>query len=367
VSHAAVNLKPVNGIRSSSNTPIRVMIIDDSIIARSVFDRLIGEVDDLEIVASLPSAKHAIETLQSERVDVILLDLEMPEMGGLEALPLIIGAARGAPILVVSSSTKDGAEQTIAALALGAADTLGKPESGHFKGAYPAALLSKIRALRRTNARAIRPVTLQSDQPLVQPAWSVRPSVLAIGSSTGGIHALGILLDALPQLCGLPILITQHLPDNFMPIFARQLTASTGYAARVAEEGAELLPNQILVAPGHAHLTVTKQAGTLRVKLDTTTTANGFMPSVDPMFASIAEILGSRALGVVLSGMGRDGAEGAARIVQMGGTILAQDEASSSVWGMPRAVAQAGLASAILPPDRLGECIAFKLGGKSCN
>jgi two-component system, chemotaxis family, protein-glutamate methylesterase/glutaminase len=154
------------------------------------------------------------------------------------------------------------------------------------------------------------------------------------------------------------------LPDNFMPIFARQVTASSGYAARVAENDMELVPDQILIAPGHAHLTVIKQEGILRVKLDSTKTANGFMPSVDPMFASLAEVLGPRALGVVLSGMGRDGAEGAARIVELGGTIFAQDEESSSVWGMPRAIAQAGLASAILPPDKLGERIAFKLGGK---
>ena len=187
-----------------------------------------------------------------------------------------------------------------------------------------------------------------------------RARVLAIGASTGGIHALGHFLGALPPVIGLPILVTQHLPASFMEAFARQLVSASGREAVVAEDGAELMPDRILIAPGDAHLTVVRQGKRLVVRLDRAPAASGCLPSVDPMFASLAEACDGEVLGVVLSGMGRDGADGAVRIVDAGGTVLAQDEASSAVWGMPGAVAKAGLAAAILAPDQL----ALRIGAR---
>jgi two-component system chemotaxis response regulator CheB len=190
--------------------------------------------------------------------------------------------------------------------------------------------------------------------------------VLAIGASTGGVHALANLFAGLPPKLGIPILVTQHLPPAFMPHFARQLTSASGYETVLAEEGTPVEPGRILIAPGDAHLTVGKQAGRLIVRLDRCPAASGCMPSVDPMFASLADEIGDRTLGVVLTGMGRDGAQGAARVVAAGGSILAQDEASSAVWGMPRAVIEAGLAAAVLPPHELAELIGSRLGFAAC-
>jgi two-component system chemotaxis response regulator CheB len=189
---------------------------------------------------------------------------------------------------------------------------------------------------------------------------------LAIGASTGGVHALAGLFGTLPKALGIPIFVTQHLPSAFMPYFARQLGAVSGRETLLAAEGMRAEPDRILIAPGDAHMAFKSQAGCLIVRLDLTRAASGCMPSVDPMFASLAQEVGDRALGVVLTGMGRDGAQGAARIVAAGGAILAQDEASSAVWGMPRAVAEAGLASAVLPPDEIGTLIGTSLGLALC-
>jgi two-component system chemotaxis response regulator CheB len=186
--------------------------------------------------------------------------------------------------------------------------------------------------------------------------------VLAIGASTGGIHALGLLFGSLSRRLELPILVTQHLPASFMPVFARQLTVASGYEAHIAEDDAEVRPDRILIAPGDAHLTVRTKGSRVRAKLVQGRQPSGCTPSVDPMFASLADVYGPDALGVVLSGMGRDGVEGAAAMVAAGGTIVAQNEASCAVWGMPRAVVDAGLASAILPPDEIALRIAASLG-----
>jgi two-component system chemotaxis response regulator CheB len=184
--------------------------------------------------------------------------------------------------------------------------------------------------------------------------------ILAIGASTGGIHALGILFHALPKRIGVPILVTQHLPMPFMPVFARQLSAIAHRQAVVAEDGMVLQPDHILLAPGDAHLTVERSKDSAIVRLTNGRTNSGCMPSVDPMLASIGAVYGSAALGVVLTGMGRDGVDGAARMVACGGSIIAQDEASCAVWGMPRAVLEAGLVSAVLPPDKIARRIASR-------
>ena len=342
--------------------PVRVLVVDDSPTVRAVFARLIGEERDLELAAAENSAEGALATLLQSAPDVILLDLDMPGMGGLDAIPQFIELAAPARVLVVSSLTVRGAEHTLAALSLGAADTLAKPRPGKFDKEYRATLLRKIRLLGRVAKRA----RFKSASPAqaLRPAAKVAPHLLAIGASTGGIHALGQLLGSLPSKVNLPILITQHLPGSFMDPFVRQLRAASGRGAVVAHEGMVVLPGQIVVAPGDAHLTVAANPrGEAIVRLEGGPTASGCRPSVDPMFASCARVYGPHAMGIVLSGMGRDGADGAARIVAAGGTILAQDAATSAVWGMPGAEASAGLAAAVLPPEKIAARVAAAVSG----
>lgn len=263
--------------------------------------------------------------------------------------------------MIVSSLAEEGAEQTLAALALGAADTLPKPGTGRFNGKFSEVLLSKLKVLGHAAERSsMSTVRLPGSQPFWPPMPSDPIDVLAIGASTGGIHALGTLFHALPKRIGVPILVTQHLPVPFMSVFARQLGAVAQREAVVAEDGMELLADRILLAPGHAHLTLEPCKQGVIVRLSHGKSSSGCLPSLDPMFASAGAIYGAGALGVVLTGMGRDGAEGAARLVACGGSIIAQDEASCAVWGMPRAVVEAGLACAALAPDKIARRIASR-------
>ena len=344
------------------------MIVDDSMVARAVLSRMIESDGGFEILAVAGTAEDAIEALQAVRVDVILLDLDMPGAGGLKSIPRIIAAAAGARIMIVSSQAEEGAEETVAALALGAADTLPKPGIGRFNGRFSEVLLRKLKALGDSaplSARAAARRQFLPDGPLrSMPADPI--GILAIGASTGGIHALGSLFQHLPRRIGVPILITQHLPAPFMSVFARQLGLVAKREARVAENGLELIADRIIVAPGDAHLTVDVVGGAHVVRLTSAPSASGCLPSLDPMLASVGALFGEAALGVVLSGMGRDGVEGAGRLVACGGSILAQDAASCAVWGMPRAVLEAGLACAVMPPDKLARRIAARTGDGSC-
>ena len=342
--------------------PIRLMIVDDSMVARAVLSRMIESDGGFEIAAVAGTAEDAIDALAHVRVDVVLLDLEMPGAGGLKMLPKILAAARGARVIVVSSLAEEGAEETVAALALGAADTLPKPGTGRFNGRFSDVLLSKLRALGHAEER---PHQAQAPSRVATPlrAMSSDPlGVLAIGASTGGIHSLGSFFHALPAALGVPILVTQHLPAPFMETFARQLRTSARRPAAIAQEGMQLVPDQILIAPGDAHLTVESVCDRVQVHLTRQSAASGCLPSLDPMLASLGPVYGTSAVAVVLSGMGRDGTEGAARLVACGGAVIAQDEASSAVWGMPRAVAEAGLACAVLPPDKIARRVASRAG-----
>jgi two-component system, chemotaxis family, protein-glutamate methylesterase/glutaminase len=349
--------------RAGSRTdPVRVLVVDDSPTVRAVLARLVEAEADLELAASLGSAEDALAMLVQAAPDVILLDLDMPGMGGLDAIPRFIELSAPARILVVSSLTVRGAEQTLAALSLGAADTLAKPRPGQFDQEYRATLLRKIRLLGRV-AKRFRIKAVPPPSPPLRPQAKQPPQVLAIGASTGGIHALSQLLGSLPRRLDVPILITQHLPGSFMDPFVRQLRVASGRVAVVASEGMALVRGQIIVAPGDAHMTVAAgEKGAVVVRLMDGPVASGCRPSVDPMFSSCAAVYGRLALGVVLSGMGRDGADGASRIVAAGGTIMAQDAASSAVWGMPGAVAAAGLASAVLPPEQIADRVAMAIG-----
>ncbi len=337
---------------------VRVLIVDDSLTVRTVFTRMLQKEGDVRIVATANSAERALEELSANDVDVVMLDLEMPGMGGIEALPKIQRIAPGAQVLVISSLTSDGAQHTVQALSLGAADTMLKPRPGGFNDDYRATLLEKIRALAGIDTPAQKPV-----RPI--PAMAKghkRPEVVAIGASTGGIHALNLFLRALPASFDLPILITQHLPDSFIPVFAKQMELASGRPALLANDGLEIERGHVIIAPGHGHMVVRKDGLRYVTGLAFHPVRSGCMPSVDPMFESVASTFNGRAAGVLLSGMGRDGTEGAEAIARAGGTLYAQNAESCAVWGMPRAITESGLASAVCPPEELAGKVVASAG-----
>lgn len=344
------------------------MIVDDSVIARAVLSRMIESDDGFEIAAVAGTAEDAIDALHAVKVDIILLDLEMPGAGGLKLIPDILKAAGGARVMIVSSLAEEGREHAVAALALGAVDAMPKPGTGRFNGRFAELLLARLKAIGLADdlPPLPEPIRLQGCGPLrAMPTDAI--GILAIGASTGGIHALASLFQSLPHRIHVPILVTQHLPTPFMPVFARQLGIAARREAVVAEDGMRLLPDRILIAPGDAHLTVeSSPGGGHAVRLLRKASATGCLPSVDPMFESAGAEFGPAAVGVIMTGMGRDGVEGARRLVACGGSVLAQDEASCAVWGMPRAVIEAGLACAVMPPEKMGRRIASRTGELPC-
>ncbi|WP_235902274.1 chemotaxis-specific protein-glutamate methyltransferase CheB [Pontixanthobacter gangjinensis] len=344
----------------------RVMVVDDSLTVRSILARLIGAEPDLEIVATASSAELALKELRKSPADVVLLDLEMPGIGGLNALPEILSTNDRTQVLVVSSLTQDGAEHSLTALSMGAADTMPKPRAGEFGKEYCSALFAKIRALgphedapRTTLATSIT----APFKPLL--VSNKRPELLAIGASTGGIHAMCILLRNLPAHFNLPILVTQHLPGSFMQVFARQLELASSRKAVIAENGTRIEGGGIFVAPGDGHLNIYRTGDGLTAKITRQTMPSGCLPSVDPMLESAAQATEGRTLAIILSGMGRDGSSGARVLADSGGTIFAQDQQSSAVWGMPGAVSKSGIASAIQPPEKLAESIMAHVGASA--
>lgn len=334
----------------------RVLIVDDSSVARAVLTRMVEDGAGCAVAHAAPDIASALQFLATGTVDVILLDLEMPGVHGLIGLPDIIAAGAGAKVLVVSSAAAEGAAATIEALALGAADTLVKPGRCLSTGSFAAMLAEKLVRLSERTAPLVRAAT-------AHPADHKDFDVVAIGASTGGIHAINSLLLALPPTFRKPIVITQHLPPAFIPHFAEQVATATGRCCAVATDGMALHEDRILVAPGDAHVTAARlPGGGVGIRLRHAAVANGNMPSVDPMFETFADCFGPRLLAVVLTGMGRDGLAGAARVRAAGGTMVVQDQASSVVWGMPGAVVDAGLADAVLPPGAIGGYIAGQHG-----
>ena len=341
------------------------MIVDDSTVARAVLSRMIAAQEDFEIVALAGSAREALDALKTVRADVILLDVEMPGASGLEALPEIIRMGNGARVLIVSSMAEHGAETNVRALALGAADTLPKPGIGNFAGRFSQVLADRLRRIGRAGREAQVAAPAEETPPIYLRDMADGPlRCVALAASTGGLPALFEFLRPLPKKIGAPILVTQHLPPIFMSHFARQLAAASGRKARVVEGGDRIEDDIIHVAPGDAHLCVERSSDGVRVKLDTRRVASGCRPSADPMLASVGELYRAEAIGVMLSGMGRDGLVGSRRLVERGGAMLAQDRHSAAVWGMPRAVAEAGIASAVLPPAELARRVAERAAWK---
>lgn len=338
----------------SDRRPADVLIVDDSIVARAVLRRIIESDPRYRVAGAVGDATAAINFLARDHADVVLLDIEMPGQSGLAALPDILAAGRGAQVLIVSSTCATGAEATVCALALGAADTLVKPGAGVLAGRFAEMLHERLARLAEARCMVERPVLRSTPLPRVR---REAPRVLAIGASTGGIHALGQMLAEIDAACDAPMLVTQHLPAAFMPYFARQFAQLAGRPCFVAEDRMRIRPGHAYIAPGDAHLTCVAITDGQSIRLERRRSDSGCSPSADPMFASVGEVFGAGALAIVLSGMGRDGVIGAQRLIDCGGALIAQDRASSVVWGMPGAVVEKGLAEAVLPPDAIGRAV----------
>lgn len=340
--------------RAARSAVARILIVDDSVVARAVISRMIVSNPAFTVAGAVSDAQAAKAFLQTNRVDIILLDIEMPGVDGLSALPDLLQLGQGARVIIVSSSCGEGAAATIQALALGAADTLVKPSLGNLVGRFSDTLEEKlIRLLDCILQDAVAP---PSSAP--QEAAGDEFDVVAIGASTGGIHALSQVLREVPAHFDVPILITQHLPPSFMPYFAAQIAVLAGRPCDVATDHMRIERGRAVVAPGEAHLCCARVGDTPVIRLSSERVPSGCMPSVDPMFESVATVFGARALGVVLSGMGRDGAVGARHLANAGAVVAVQDKASSVVWGMPGSVVQGGHAHAVMSPAEMGRFIA---------
>ena len=351
---------PAAATEVASPRSVRVMLVDDSLVVRSILERIVEQRPELKICASVASAREALAYLACEPVDVVVLDIEMPGMNGIDALPHILERAQGARVLILSSNCVEGGPAAIDALALGASDTLAKPGRGSFSGRFAEVLTDRILTLGQQQVPlpilcALPQVTSPSPAK-VDAVQSV--DCIAVAASTGGIPAFSNFLAHLDPRVTAPILLTQHLPDAFMEFYARQIATMTARRVLVAEAGTRIQPDHIYLAPGDAHLLVVAGAHGAEIALDRRPVANGCCPSADPMLDSVASFYGKGGVAVILSGMGRDGAQGAARLKAEGGTVFAQAPESCVIWGMPGAVSKAGIAAATLNPD----AIALMLG-----
>jgi two-component system chemotaxis response regulator CheB len=330
------------------------MLCDDSAVIRGAIARMLEADPQIRVVARVVNGQAAIEELRRTTVDVVVLDIEMPVMDGLTALPLLLRADPGLKIIMASTLTTRGADVALRALRLGAADYLPKPSSIGAVGddGFRRELLAKVKGLARLRQRATQPAVPASAIPL-RPATLGAPRLLAIGSSTGGPQALFTLVQGLGRALPVPIVLTQHMPASFTPILADHIDKLGGPPCAEARDGDALRLGHILLAPGDRHLLVEPAGNGLRVRLSDSPPENYCRPSVDPMLRSAAAACGGRVLVAMLTGMGRDGLEGTRRVVAAGGSAVAQDEATSVVWGMPGAIAQAGLCQAVLPLPRI--------------
>jgi len=353
-----------------TDTRINVMVVDDSAVVRGFIVRMLESDPRIAVAATCSNGQMAIAQAARRALDVIVLDIEMPVMSGLEALPKLLGVNPNARIVMASTLTQRNAAISLEALALGATDYIAKPVSNKLSAAedFRRELIEKVVTLGTHRKPA-----LQQQRPGIVPAKKAaavalrvvkpsRPKIIAIGSSTGGPQALLTLLRDLPPGVDCPIVITQHMPATFTTVLAQHIARAAGRPCREAAQGAEIRPGEIALAPGDFHFEVARSGGACLALISQTPPENFCRPAVDPLFRSVAKAYGSDACGIVLTGMGGDGCAGARELVAAGAPLIAQDEATSVVWGMPGAVAQAGLCSAILPLSSIANHLANLFG-----
>ena len=364
---------------------IRVLVVDDSLVIRGMIRQILKREDDIEIISTSTNGLEAVENYKSYRPDIVLMDIEMPEMNGIDAVRRIINDDKKAKIIMCSTLTHKGAEITIEAMEAGATDYIAKPTADDPKDgplSFPVQLVTKIRQISgkgtgpkisherlpadptniKTTLVESAKVFATEDKPvttrLIPPNFKT-PKAIAIGSSTGGLEPIFSVLKELASDLTVPVFITQHMPATFTKILAQHIRDRTGLDAHEAADGMVVKNGTVYVAQGGKHLSVSKKGDDVICNLLDTPPENYCKPSADPMFRSVLEVYKSQIIVVVLTGMGNDGLIGARQLVEGGNNILfAQDKTTSVVWGMPGAVAKAGLCHGIMPPDGIGKKIA---------
>lgn len=361
---------------SARDQPLRVMVVDDSAVIRGLISRWIEAEPDMIVAGSVRTGLDAVNRVDHVEPDVVVLDIEMPDMDGIAALPLLLAKRRDLIVIMASTLTRRNAEISLKALSLGASDYIPKPESTRESGAaeiFKRDLILKIRQFgARLNGRAAPAPALPTSMPkpgaphnpLHTPSVAAKytlhpfnpglPRALLIGSSTGGPQALISLVAGLgPIIDRVPVLITQHMPPTFTTILAEHLARASNRPTREAVDGEAVKAGRIYLAPGGLHMRVARHGNEAVIALDNGPQINFCRPAVDPLFTSAIEAWRSSILALILTGMGSDGMRGGKEIVSAGGNIIAQDEATSVVWGMPGSAANAGICTAVLPLDQI--------------
>lgn len=352
---------------------INVMLVDDSSVIRGALTRMLESSDHISIIKSVADGSAGVFAAEMAQPDIVILDIEMPVMDGLTALPKIIEAAPKTKVIMFSSLTEKGATVTIEAMKLGAVECLVKPSSAQDVGegsAFHKQMVALIESLapadcKRSGLPASKNTPSAPSDSIISGSFSLyddamsykgKPSIVAIGSSTGGPQALFTVLKHCKNF-DVPIIVTQHMPATFTKILAEHIEQQTGIVTLEGQTGMVLEKGKIYVAPGGFHMLFENKDERLTIKLDEGPPVNFCKPAVDPMFDSIVGIHANKVLGVILTGMGHDGRDSCKRLVEKRGRVIAQDEQTSVVWGMPGAAAQANICSAVLPVDEIGPWI----------
>ena len=367
-----------------SSSPLRMMICDDSATMRRLIKFAFQSETKIEIVAEAKNGREAVEQIEAVKPDILLMDVEMPEMDGIEAVYAIRKKNRCLPIIMFSSLTSRGAEATLDALSAGANDFATKPTAQNDFNKSVAyiqkELVTKINELvkpslglkpRQSLVSSVEKVQTKSDISNQQNRHedfppsnltNFRPEIIAIGVSTGGPNTLATLFSKLIAPFPWPILVVQHMPAIFTNLLANRLSATSQHIVKEANEGEKIESGKVFLAPGDFHMTAKRIGSQFKINLNQAAPENSSRPAVDVLFRSVAEVSGSRALGIVLTGMGKDGLLGATAIKQRCGKIIAQDQQSSVVWGMPRHIAENGQADAVLSLEQIIDqlnCLAY--------
>jgi len=347
----------------------RVLIIDDSALIRSLLTEIIGKQPDLEVIGAAPDPLVAREMIRALNPDVLTLDVEMPRMDGIDFLEKLM-RLRPTPVVMVSTLTERGAEVTIRALELGAIDFVAKPKLGISTGMQElgAEICDKIRVAskaklhRHVAARPSAPAEAGGERPPQHYSRMSTEKLIAIGASTGGTEAIREVLTRLPPDCP-GVLITQHMPAGFTRSFAARMNTLSRITVSEAVDGERVLPGHAYIAPGDLHMRLAKSGSNYIIALDNSDPVNRHRPSVEVLFHSVATIAGRNALGVMLTGMGRDGATAMLEMRKAGSFNVAQDEATCVVFGMPREAIAVGAVSEVLPVTEIAERLMRELAG----
>jgi two-component system, chemotaxis family, protein-glutamate methylesterase/glutaminase len=341
---------------------ISVLVVDDSALIRRLVTDALGEDPDIRVVGTAPNGRLALTKIDQLAPDLVTLDIEMPVLDGLETLRAIRRTRPRLPVIMFSTLTAAGATATLNALALGASDYVTKPNN---TGGFAASRRSvQEQLVPRIHALCHRPVLARPTRPPVAAAAdaprSLRVDIVAVGCSTGGPDALTRVIAALPAAFPVPIVVVQHMPALFTRMFAQRLDRVAALTVVEAADGVPVQPGTVYVAPGDQHLEVARRGATIVTRLHSGPPENFCRPAVDVLFRSVAQLYGAGTLAVVLTGMGQDGRRGSELLHAAGAEIVAQDEATSVVWGMPGAVVGAGLTESVLPLDKVASHVVSR-------